>query len=331
MSLAYTDVAESAVARRARPIARVRDVSREAFAAAHLGPSAVPVIVTDAVERWPARDWTIEGFAARFARDPVVANSPFFHDEIDGLQPVQLRTSLADYARYVLDPSREPAGAWSQGSWAALQGNGVPLYAPGYRVLALHPELERELPPSPYFADDLLRQLPPHLVHLLDRLPSPVHYLFFAPRGAVAFLHHDYWDSHAYLAQLQGRKFCLLFGPEDAERLEGVKDPVIRDAGHSGLAEATPWSGWLEKGDLIFVPARWKHFVVTIEPSLTFSYDFFTRDNMGRYLSHFFMALARFLAEDQDPIVLAQARALLRAALAEAGKGDTRAAGPARS
>jgi hypothetical protein len=329
----YLDAEASEVVRRGVPIERQAGRSGEAFAEAHIRHGGRPVIVTDLVSRWPAAaGWSFERFERDFGADPVVANCPFFLDELPGLKPVQLQTTLRDYVAYVRDPQVEPRGHWARGSWPDLQANGIPLYAPGYRVFVHHPELEQELDPSPYFADDLLRLLPPHLRRLLDRLQSPVHYLFFAPRGAVAFLHADYWDTHAYLAQLAGRKLCILFGPDDEEVLAGLKDP-LQEAEHPGLARATPWVGELRAGDTLFVPSRWQHFVVTLEPSLTFSYDFFTRENMGVYLSSFFTALARFLSADQDPLVLAQARALFRSATLEAEAAGTRqgSSGPARS
>lgn len=318
----YLALRESALWRRGTPIPRRAALDRAAFEAEHLEGTGRPAVVSDQVARWSAaREWSFASLRARFGEDPVIANSPFFHEELPGLSPVKVAFRLADYLDYVLDPEREPRGRFLQGGPEELRRNAIPLYAPGYRPFQLHPELRAELEPSPYFVEDLFARLPLYLRELLDRLESPVHYLFFAPRGAVAFLHHDYWDTHAYLAQLQGHKLCVLFSPEDDENLYGgeLKDPLRCDLERfPRFARATPWVAELRAGDLIFVPSRWRHFVVTLEPSLTFSYDFFTRQNMGAYLSHFFLALARLLlAEPGDPRLL-HARALLAQTLADA-------------
>lgn len=318
----YIDVRESALVARGVAIPRRSGIDPATFEAEHTEGAGKPVIVTDAVSRWSAsRDWTFDSFRARFGDDPVTANSPFFLEEMPGLEPVKMKMRLADYIDYIRDPGREPVGAYLEGDLARLKRNGIPLYAPGYRPFNLHPELRAELDPSPYFVEDLFARLPQHLKNLLDRLESPVYYLFFAPRGAVVFLHHDYWNTHAYLAQLTGRKFCILFSPEDEANLYGgeVRDPLNCDLDRFPLfAKATPWVGEIAAGDTLFVPSLWRHFVVTLEPSLTFSYDFFTRSNMGAYLSNFFLALARFITADPGSAALAQARALLTQTLAEA-------------
>lgn len=322
MPIPYTEVARSPVAQRGIAIERRRDLDRSTFDAEYIAGAGRPVIVTDAVSRWHAAGhWSFDWFRSHYGSDAVLANSPFFLEAATGLTPVKMQLQLRDYIDYIREPTRPPTGTYLDGDWAALQRNGIPLYAPGYRPFLLHPELRADLDPSPYFTEDLLALLPQHLKNLLDRLGSPVYYLFFAPRGAVVFLHEDYWETHAYLAQLAGRKYCILFSPEDADNLYGgeVIDPVRCDVDRfPRFLQATPYVGELGPGDLLFIPSRWKHFVITLEPSLTFSYDFFTRSNMGAYLSHFFLSLARFIARDQDPAALGQARALLQQVLVEA-------------
>jgi hypothetical protein len=322
MHTPYTDVMSSPVVQRGVAIERKSALDRSEFDTKYIGDGGRPVIVTDAVERWTgARHWSCDWFRERYGSDAVLANSPFFLEAAEGLSPVKMQMRLGDYIDYIMNPTQPPIGTYVEGSWEALQANRIPLYAPGYRPFLAHPELRADLDPSPYFTEDLLALLPQHLKNLLDRLGSPVYYLFFAPRGAVVFLHEDYWETHAYLAQLAGRKYCVLFSPDDSDNLYGgeVIDPIRCDVQRfPRFLQATPHVGELRPGEMLFIPSRWKHCVITLEPSLTFSYDFFTRSNMGAYLSNFFLSLARFIARDQNPAALAQARALLQQVLVEA-------------
>lgn len=307
---------------RARPIPRRHGLDREAFAAAHLAGEGLPVLVTDAMDHWPARGkWDLDFFRDRYGDDTLVANSPTFLEDDLGLTPVKMRLRLGDYIDYIRDPSRPPRGAYLHGDWAALQRNRVPLYDPAYRVFTRHPELAADIPSSPYFTDDLLPLLPASARRFLDATGSPIHYLFFAPKGSVAFLHTDYWGTHAYLAQFQGRKLCVLFAPGDGDHLYqgAVRNPLAPDLERfPRFRQATPYAGILEAGELLFVPSGWWHFVVGLETSLTYSYDFFNTSNMAAYFTHFFAGLGQLLTTDPGrlPPPVQEAIATLRDAAA---------------
>jgi hypothetical protein len=273
------------------------------------------VIVTDALDTWPARSkWTLDFFATRYADDVVTANSPMFLESDLGLERVQVEMRLADYVRYIQDPAQEPRGTFRLGNWESLKRNRLPLYDPAYRVLARHPELAEDVVSSPYFVEDLFARLPFAARRFLDTYGSPVHYLFLAPRGSVSFLHADYWGTHAYLAQLAGRKLCVLFSPTDGPNVYGgaIRNPLQVDAARFPLyAQATPHVGVLEAGEMVFIPSGWWHFVLGLEPSITYSYDFFTKHNMDTYFTFFFEAFTRLATTDAQALPPHVRRAVL--------------------
>jgi len=287
-------------------IPRAAGLERAEFERVHVRGGGRPVIVTDAMQSWPALErWSFDFFRDRYGDDEVVANSPMFLEDDLGLTPVQVKMRLADYVDYLRDPEREPRGEFRRGDWPALRRNRIPLYDPAYRVLARHPELAGDVVSSPYFVEDLFAALPEPIRRFMDTHGSPVHYLFLAPRGSVSFLHTDYWGTHAYLAQVAGRKLAVLFGPEDDARVYGgaIRNPLATDVARFPLfAEATAHVGVLEPGELIFVPSGWWHFVVGLEPSITYSYDFFDRNNMGAFFVHFFEAFTRLLGAPADSL-----------------------------
>ncbi len=299
---------------RARVIAHGRGMTTEIFEREHLAAGGQPLVLTDAMAGWPALErWSFAYFRERYGDDELLANAPMFLEPDLGLEPVQVRMRLADYIDYVRDPRQPPRGEFTCGDQSTLTRQRLPLYAPVYRVLDLHPELAADVGASSlYCVDDLLARLPAAVRGFLDHVGSPVHYLFFGPPGSVAFLHTDYWSSHAYLAQLAGRKLALLFPPGDVAHLyEGtLRNPLAVDPERfPRFAQSSPHVTVLEPGTTLFVPAGWWHFVLGLTPSLTYSYNFFTRHNMEAYFSGLFGALAGLMVKP-DGMTLEQRQAL---------------------
>ena len=200
---------------------------------------------------------------------------------------------LADYIEYLDAPCANSPGFWidavtkfpcdEPGDLA-----GQPLYLTSWRAYKLHPELLDDVTLSPVCIDDWFPLLPPSF---RDALDSATRYfsagLLIGPAGSQANLHQDFLHSHAYLAQIRGRKRCTLFSPNDSDALyEGqinldqpdlAKFPLFRDA--------TAFECTLEPGEMLFIPCGWWHHVVAIEKSITVNYNFFNRVNFRAYLT----------------------------------------------
>ncbi len=276
---------------RGRPIERVAGLAPAEFERRFVEGHGRPAIVTDEMADWPARTrWTFDLFRERYGDDQIYANSPLLLEEDVGCRPVQVLVSLRDYIDGLLDPAAPRRVEFLRGTPEELAQNGLPLYAPSYRALALHPELAADLHPVPRFCDDWLSRFPASLVRFLELYGQPINFLLVAPTGGKAFLHQDYWGTHTYLAQLVGRKVAVLFSPADTGSLHdgAVRDPFDCDpARFPRFAQATPHVAVLEPGELLFVPSLWWHFVITLEPSLTFSRHLATASNVGLYLASY--------------------------------------------
>lgn len=115
--------------------------------------------------------------------------------------------------------------------------------------------LERDFP-------DLAREF--HLPELFpqDRLFSSV--LRVSSPGVRVWTHYDVLDN--VYVQVVGRKRAVMWAPSDALNLylDGDKSRVV-DIDQPDLeqfpkfARACPYEGWLEPGDVLFIPAMWFH------------------------------------------------------------------------
>jgi hypothetical protein len=204
-------------------IERRASFSPEAFRHEYLSGNGRPVIVTDALEAWPARrKWTFEYLKDAYGDDPVVAR--------DGLSGRAVRvTKLAEYLQYVEDPSITPRGFWIDPSSGLplsdpLSAATSPLYLLDWHAFQVHPELYADIAPSPYFLDDWVNALTPAIRAAIERTSAREYWsVYVGPTGSLSRLHVDFWQTHSYLAQIQGRKRCLLFSPTDGQ--------ILSDAG----------------------------------------------------------------------------------------------------
>jgi ribosomal protein L16 Arg81 hydroxylase len=110
--------------------------------------------------------------------------------------------------------------------------------------------------------------------------------VFIGPEGSLSALHRDYWNTHAYLAQIQGRKRAILFSPEDSDFLyNGQIDPEQPDFDRFPLFErATAFECVIEPGDTLLIPANWLHHVRGLDKSITVSRNFFNESNFTRHM-----------------------------------------------
>src|SRR5262249_674270 len=107
------------------------------------------------------------------------------------------------------------------------------------------------------------------------------------------------------LCQIQGRKRCTLFPPQDTDFLyDGQVDPERPDIERFPLFDrATAYECTIEPGDTLFTPSGWWHHVRGLEKSITVSYNFFNDSNLATYIAHILgslRALARSLEQSPE-------------------------------
>lgn len=279
-------------------IERKRDLSPEEFARDHLYGAGAPVIVVDAMTCWPALSkWSFDFFKEAFGSDFVTA--------AHGLDSSEVKlTKLATYFEYLDEPAGELAGFWvsSKDNRPLRQGPvaaSTPFYLLGWNAFEKHPELFDDIGPPPSFLDDLTVALRPHVRDIFQLASSREYWsVYVGPEGSLSKLHCDFWSTHAYLAQVRGKKKAVLFSPSDEPLLyEGRVDPerpdLVRFPRFDG---ATAYECVLEPGEMLFIPANWWHHVRALEKSITVSHNFFNHTNMNEHMVGLFRKLPDLLA-----------------------------------
>jgi hypothetical protein len=267
-------------------IERATHLSPEAFQQRYLSGSGKPVILTDALDSWPARTkWNFDFFKSRYGSERVV---PSIWPGDKYLKVIR----FDDYIESLDNPTRPTPGFWIDlvtklPCDAPPEVPGTPLYLTGWRAFNLHPELLEDVELSPKFVEDWLPLLPAPFRKVLEETTKYLSGGFLiGPAGSIATLHADILHTHAYLAQIAGRKKCILFSPDDSDCLyDGKVDPEHPDIGKFPFfRRATAYECVLEPGELLFMPSNWWHYVTALEKSITVSYNFFNRVNFGAYI-----------------------------------------------
>ena len=249
-----------------------------------------PVVVADAVTRWPAFGrWTPDFLATTFGDEKVLVYDDLFM--LVGMRP--LRAYLERY----FGEDEVPPG----------QGARRPTYVRWYTRSKADPRIPwadaaferlRDDWELPYFAPDsnyILPFCPPDRTISPRDTPFPARALFISARGARTRLHADPWGSDAILCQLHGRKSFVMYPPDQASLLTAggkvvdVANPDIEK--FPDFAKARPAvEDELAPGEAVFIPAGWYHHFDTLENSISLTWNFvhmsrqpaFTRYLAGR-------------------------------------------------
>lgn len=269
-------------------VERKRNVSPDEIAREHLRGYGVPVIVTGEIEYWSARSkWTFEFFRKKCGADIVAA--PL------GLgSSIRRLTKLGTYIDFLDAPDVELPGIWVGDGMRPLQSRpplgGSPPYLVEWRAFHHHPDLYDDISPTPNFITDMVMALSPPIRDVFAQTSKKDFWaVYIGPKGALSPLHQDYWDTHGYLAQIQGRKRVLLFSPEDSQFLyQGHVDPERPDLDRFPLfGRSTIYECVIEPGDTLLMPAGWWHHVRSLEKTITVSHNFFNEANFNNYMKHF--------------------------------------------
>jgi hypothetical protein len=268
-------------------IERAHGLTPQTFHQRYLSGCGQPVIITDAVTTWKAwGTWSFDQFKSLYGSEGVVA-SVWPGDKF--LKMMLLR----DYIDYLDAPGGPSPGFWIDPATkfpcdAPPEAAASPLYLSGWRTFSRHPELLEDIVLSPQFVEDWLPLLPQALREAMDEATRYFSAgVLIGPAGSLANLHQDFLHSHAYLAQIIGRKRCILFSPDDSAALyDGKIDPDRPDfLRFPRLRHATAFECILEPGELLFMPCNWWHHVVALEKSMTVNYNFFNGVNFSAYLT----------------------------------------------
>lgn len=277
---------------RIEPIPVVENIAASLLSR-HLARGASPLVVTGALRSWPAMTaWSFDWFKAHFGNFPIEAFAP----QLSDIARFGVKTSLARYLDYIADRDGGIVGEWLIGDASAFAASGETLYAGNFNPA--HPrfgdpdKIFDYVPATPAMIDCWFRLLDPTFVALCRRVQSH-HYVYLSAPGAYTPFHADFWATHAFLAQISGRKRAVLIAPGHASVTAGATrdDRLMRN--DDRYRDVTAWSAELDPGHLLVIPSGWLHAVETLTPSITYSADWIDGANWRAYLRGATMALRR--------------------------------------
>jgi hypothetical protein len=267
-------------------IARRSGIDRSTFERDYLQGEGLPVILTDVVPSWNAyRKWSFDFLTATFGNELVPLATSL-------TSPIVKMTKLSAFLSHIQRPQPDLPGFW-----ADLR-NGKPAVGPvekspayhllGWYAFQRHPQLFDDIQPLPSCIEDWEAALEPSLREAIEGVSGrETTSLYIGAPGTVSHLHHDFWGTHGWLAELRGRKKVFLFAPGAEFGVEPQKfDPDLPDfAAFPDLRDMTALTATLAPGELLFMPSRWWHWVKGLEATMTVSHNFFNRVNVGEHVA----------------------------------------------
>lgn len=221
-----------------------------------------PVVVTDAIDRWPARTrWNLDYMRSVFGEEPVEVTD-------DGPHTVA-RMRFADLVTHIEQAERAEVGDRSISHLRYLRSRDK---GPFKRTRG---DWSRPyfMPARWYCVPFALRDWDP------SRRLCPGFNLYISPRGAASKLHVDGMRTNSVLCQIQGQKRCFLIPPGQEHLLPDRAERARRTASH--LTVRRPDFGGahvlellLEPGQILMFPRSWHHEVHTVSASISLSWNF---------------------------------------------------------
>jgi hypothetical protein len=250
-------------------IPRKSNLSSSDFVNDHLRGNT-PVIVTDAMDTWKAKNaWTPDFFVENFGD----VETQVFNDLFMLVRIKKLRNYFEKAFGYEGDPKRRPAYVrW----YSRLNAEDrVPWADESFA------ELETDWA-TPYFlpeSDYLLPYCAPNETISPANSPFPARAFFISAKGARTRLHVDPWCTDAILCQFVGEKICLFYEPDQCEYLmdsEGMVDPANPDLDRfPDFHKAKPlYEDTLKPGEILYVPRGWPHQMDTTSDSISLTWNF---------------------------------------------------------
>lgn len=271
-----------------RPIPAISGVlSRRELADRLLRQDCLPLVMHGAASRWPAmQTWSLEFFGDKFADYPILAQAPQGHTEAQW----EVVTKMSEYVAYLRSLNASTlVGRWVKGCAASLERSGLTLYAGNFNPChPLNGDAEmvyRYVPRQPTFCDDWSCLLAPERRECY-RAIQPHNFVYLSAPGAVTPLHADFWETHAFLAQISGHKRAVLISPKQTQQAAMV---TVRECSEAQIYSANrhleAFCGHLVAGDILIIPSGWLHYVETVSSSITYSANWISRSNWRKYVS----------------------------------------------
>ena len=211
---------------------------------------ARPVIITDAAEDWPCREWTIEGLAERVGGNEVMVRGKTNQEDYKvGKSYTIRRDTFGSYCKDLLAGNKR-----AQGSYLAVAN-----------IAQAFPQLQAEVP-LPVFLEQYGK------LHL-----GP--YLWLALRGHYEFCHFDPDDN--FLTMIRGRKqvrlvgHCLapLYPNPLGSQGKTIQSQINLDSPDLErfplFKDATVEHCVLSPGEMLFIPAFYWHQVNALDTGIS--------------------------------------------------------------
>ncbi len=242
-------------------IERRSNLSREEFIENYLKPKK-PVILTDLVKDWPARDkWTFEWLKENYGDLEVPLIDKNYHDPKKYFQ-IAKKMRLGDY----LD---------------LIQGGPVDLRIFLFDIFKKIPELANDI----------------RYPTIMDGFVKSYKFMFFGGQDSVTSLHYDMDCSNVFLTQFQTRKKIILFGPDQSTKLYKHPytvmshfDPENPDYEKFPAARNLQgYEGVFAHGETVFIPSLWWHHIRYVDGGFSLALrandSIFTTVKGGVYLA----------------------------------------------
>lgn len=247
-------------------IDRVTSITREEFLKNYLRPQK-PVIIENFVNDWPAnKKWNLD-YMANIAGDKVV---PLYDDRPvdykDGFNEPHAQMKMSEYVALLKkEPTRYRIFLWN--------------------ILKEVPELQKDF------------SYPDFGLRLLKGLPM----LFFGGQDSYTFMHYDIDLANIFHFHFQGKKEIILFDQSQNDYLYKIPHSLIvredinfADPDYDkwpALKQANGFKGYLEHGEVLYMPEGYWHYMRYITPGFSMSLRAIPRNpkNLSKALYNIFV------------------------------------------
>ena len=233
-----------------------------------------PVILTDATNDWPARQWTPENLAERFGDRPVTINERSDHaTEMTLGEYVQLARQLP-----------ERTGPWE---WRAGTSADSAPYMRGVFLWRFSPELLREVAILPYFLPNWLTRSSFRSLAIGE--PIWVDLFMGSPGASFPSFHYDNGRTHNWFCQIYGTKHFWVSANDQAPFLRDAQGKMIDTfpppvERYPNAHQAAVIEFDLHPGEILFIPSGLWHTTTTHMLNISVSGNFVNDTNIEPYL-----------------------------------------------